>query len=64
MTVIKITNPYVDTTYKVAESHGDIEYALVKVKQRLEPFILLHDAETGNAISIAPENCASFEIVS
>lgn len=64
MTVIKITNPYVDTTYKVAEGRGDIECALVNIKQGFESFILLHDAETGNAISIAPGNCASFEIVS
>lgn len=64
MTVIKITNPHADTTYRVAEDKGDIECALVNVKQGLEDFILLHDAETGNAICIAPGNCASFEILS
>jgi len=64
MTVVKITNPYTEANYKVAESQGDIEYALVKIKQGHESFVLLHDAESGNAICIAPGNCASFEIVS
>ena len=63
MTTIVVTNPYMDKTYKVAEGRGDVEYAVNNILQGNEPFLRLHDFETGNLICLNPGNLASFEVV-
>lgn len=63
MQIIKIYNPYFEQKYKVAESIGDIEYALVNISRGNEEFLHLHDFETGNPITISPKYCASMKIL-
>ena len=58
---VKITNPYFDKTYKVAECIGDVEYALKNIERGNERFLHLHDYETGVPITISPACCASVE---
>lgn len=59
--IIKISNPYFNKTYKVAENKGDIEYALKNIDRGSEGFLHLHDYETGDPITISPACCASVE---
>lgn len=59
--IVKINNPYFDKTYKVVENKGDIEYTLKNIGRGNEGFLHLHDYETGDPITISPENCASVE---
>jgi nitrogenase subunit NifH len=63
MTTIAVTNPYMDKTYKVAEGRGDIEFAVNNILKGNEPFLRLHDFETGNLICLTPGNLATLEIV-
>lgn len=63
MQIIKIYNPYFEKEYKVAESIGDIECALVYIRRGKEEFVHLHDFETGNPITISPKCCASIEVL-
>ncbi len=63
MQIIKIYNPYFEKEYKVAESIGDVEFALANISRGIEAFIHLHDFETGNPITISPKCCASVEVL-
>ena len=62
MTVIKITNPYFDKTYKVVEKKDNVEYSISNIRRGNEEFLFLHDIETGDVITISPRCCASVEI--
>lgn len=61
MSKIRVTNPYFEKEYEVVEGRGDIEYNLVRIKQGLRDFLLLHTPD-GVTITINPSNCASVEI--
>lgn len=61
MAIVKVNNPYFEKTYKVVEDKGDVEYALKNIDRGNQTFLLLHDYETGDAITISPACCASVE---
>ena len=62
MTVIEITNPYFNKTYKVVEERSNIEHSMKNIHRGNEECLFLHDIETGNLITISPRCCASVEI--